>query len=163
MASLVLSCGVLVMNRQRELLMGHATGTPRWDIPKGVGEPDETPLQTAVREAREETGLAFEADDLLDVGRFAYLRAKDLHLHAALIERIDPLRCVCSTHYVDARGRDRPEMDDHAWVGFEAVSTRVGKSLAVLLSSRISLDTVLSDLLEREQRLGPARWRWAAG
>jgi hypothetical protein len=45
-------------------------------------------------------------DDLLDVGRFAYLRAKDLHLHAALIERIDPLRCVCSTHYVDARGRE---------------------------------------------------------
>ena len=29
MAGLVLSCGVLVMNRQRELLMGHASGTPR--------------------------------------------------------------------------------------------------------------------------------------
>jgi len=163
MASLVLSCGVLVMNRQRELLMGHATGTPRWDIPKGVGEPDETPLQTAVREAREETGIAFEADDLLDVGRFAYLRAKDLHLHAALIERIDPLRCVCSTHYVDARGRDRPEMDGHAWVGFDAVSSRAGKSLTALLNSRVSLDAVLGDLLEREQRLGPARWHWATG
>lgn len=163
MASLILSCGVLVMNRQRELLMGHATGTPRWDIPKGVGEPDESPLQSAVREALEETGLAFDPVDLLDLGRYTYLRAKDLHLHAALIERIDPLRCVCSTHYVDARGRDRPEMDGHAWVGFEAVSTRAGKSLAVLLSSRISLDAVLGALLEQEQRLGPARWRWAAG
>ncbi len=163
MASVILSCGVLVMNRQRELLMGHATGTPRWDIPKGVGEPDESPLQAAVREALEETGLAFDPGDLLDLGRYAYLRAKDLHLHAALIERIDPLRCVCSTHYVDARGRKRPEMDGHAWVGFEAVSTRAGKSLATLLSSHISLDTVLGDLLERAQRLGQARWRWAAG
>ena len=154
---------MLVMNRQRELLMGHATGTPRWDIPKGVGESDESPLQSAVREALEETGLAFDPGDLLDLGRHTYLRAKDLHLHAALIERIDPLRCVCSTHYVDARGRDRPEMDGHAWVGFEGVPTRAGKSLATLLSSRVSLDAVLSDLLEREQRLGPARWHWAAG
>jgi len=163
MAGLVLSCGVLVMNRQRELLMGHATGTPRWDIPKGVGEPDESALQAAVREAREETGLEFEPGDLLDLGRFAYLRAKDLHLHAALIERIDPVRCVCSTHYVDARGRDRPEMDGHAWVGFDALSTRAGKSLTTLLSSRVSLDAVIGDLLEREQRHGPTRWRWAAG
>ena len=162
MAGLVLSCGVLVVNRQRELLMGHATGTPRWDIPKGVGEPDESALQAAVREAREETGLEFEPGDLLDLGRFAYLRAKDLHLHAALIERIDPLRCVCSTHYVDARGRDRPEMDGHAWVAFDALPVRAGKSLAALLSSRVSLDAVMGDLLERERRFGAARWRWVA-
>jgi 8-oxo-dGTP pyrophosphatase MutT (NUDIX family) len=88
--------------------MGRATGTPRWDIPKGVGEQGESPLQTAVREAHEETGLALEAGDLLDVGRFAYLRTKDLHLHAALLERIDPTRCACSTYSptrVDASGR----------------------------------------------------------
>jgi 8-oxo-dGTP pyrophosphatase MutT (NUDIX family) len=29
-----------------------------WDLPKGGLEPDETPLQAAVREAREETGLS---------------------------------------------------------------------------------------------------------
>ena len=162
MASLVLSCGVLVMNRQRELLMGHASGTPRWDIPKGVGEAGETALQTAVREALEETGLALEGSDLLDLGRFPYLRAKDLHLHAALIERIDPRRCVCSTHYTDARGRERPEMDGHAWVGFDAVPARCGKSLAALLTGRVVLDAVLGDLAEREQRDGPMRWHWDA-
>ena len=128
-----------------------------------MGEPDESPLQSAVREVLEETGLAFDPGDLLDLGRHPYLRAKDLHLHAALIERIDPSRCVCTTHYVDARGRNRPEMDGHAWVGFDAISTRAGKSLAALLSTRISLDKVLRDLLEREQQLRPARWRWAAG
>ena len=163
MASLVLSCGVLVMNRQRELLMGHASGTPRWDIPKGVGEAGESALQTAVREALEETGLALEGSDLLDLGRFSYLRAKDLHLHAALLERIDPRRCVCSTHYTDARGRERPEMDGHAWVPFDAVPARCGKSLAALLTGRLALDAVLRDLVEREHRDGPMRWRWAAG
>jgi len=162
MAGVILSCGVLVMNRQRELLMGRATGTPRWDIPKGVGEHGESPLQTAVREALEETGLALEAGDLLDVGRFAYLRTKDLHLHAALLERIDPTRCVCSTHYTDARGRERPEMDGHAWVGFDAVPARAGKSLAALLTGRVALDALLQELLERERRFGPMRWRWVA-
>ena len=79
----VVSSGVLVLDAQRELLLCHATGTPRWDIPKGVGEPGEDARTTAVRETAEETGLVLEPDDLLDLGRFPYLRQKDLHLHAS--------------------------------------------------------------------------------
>jgi len=44
-----LSCGILVFNPSSELLLCHATGTFVWDIPKGGGEPGETPLQTALR------------------------------------------------------------------------------------------------------------------
>jgi 8-oxo-dGTP pyrophosphatase MutT (NUDIX family) len=163
MAGLILSCGVLIVNPQRELLLCHATGTPRWDIPKGVGEAGETEVQTAVREVIEETGIELVAADLLELGRFSYLRSKDLHLQAALLERVDARRCVCRTHYRDARGRDRPEMDAHAWVGFDAVPMRCGKSLAALLTGRLSLPVVLDDLLEREKQSGPMRWRWAAG
>ena len=163
MAGVVLSCGVLILNAQRELLLCHATGTPRWDIPKGVGEAGETELQTALREVVEETGIALDGADLIDLGRFAYLRGKDLHLHAALLERFDPKRCVCSTRYRDSRGRERPEMDAHAWVGFAAVPTRCGKSLAALLTGKLSLPVVLDDLRAREQHAGPARWQFAAG
>ena len=163
MAGLVLSCGVLMLNPQRELLLCHATGSARWDIPKGVGEPGETGLQTAVREVIEETGIELVAADLLDLGRFSYLRGKDLHLHAAVLERLDARRCVCRTHYRDARGRDRPEMDAHAWVAFDVVPMRCGKSLAALLTGRLSLPVVLDDLLEREKQCGPMRWRWAPG
>src|SRR4051812_10010645 len=96
-----LSCGILVVASEGELLLGHASGTPRWDVFKGLAEPGETPRATAVREAAEEAGLLFEPDDLADLGRHAYLPAKDLHLHAALVERFEPSRCRCSTHYRD--------------------------------------------------------------
>jgi 8-oxo-dGTP pyrophosphatase MutT (NUDIX family) len=161
MAGLVLSCGTLVLDRDRELLLGHASGSARWDIPKGLSETGESPRETARRETAEETGLVLASDSLLDLGRHPYLRAKDLHLFAVLIERVDPARCTCSTHFRDARNRLRPEVDAHAWVPFPAVPSRCGKGLAALLAQRISLEAVLADLLERERRHGAAAWHWA--
>ena len=38
-----LSCGILVMNEDQELLLCHVTGAWHWDIPKGSTEPGETP------------------------------------------------------------------------------------------------------------------------
>jgi len=142
-ASPGLSCGILILNRAGELLLCHATGTARWDIPKGAGEPGESDVQTAIRETSEETGLVFEAEQLLDVGCFAYRRGKDLHLYAALIERIDPAGCGCRSTFVDQHGRVVREMDRYEWVAFERVAERVGKSMAGLLGSRIALPEVL--------------------
>src|SRR5207245_5292990 len=79
------SCGVLLLNPQRELLLCHATGSAYWDIPKGLGEPGEAPRDTAVRETFEETCLRVEPERLLELGRFAYRPAKDLHLFATCL------------------------------------------------------------------------------
>jgi 8-oxo-dGTP pyrophosphatase MutT (NUDIX family) len=161
MAGPVLSCGTLVLDREHELLLGHASGSARWDIPKGLSEPGESPLETARRETAEETGIELAPQSLLDLGRHPYLRGKDLHLFAVLIERVDAARCTCSTHFLDARQRLRPEVDAHAWVPFDAVASRCGKSLAALLAQRIALEALLAELLERERLHGPAAWRWA--
>ena len=161
MAGIVLSCGTLVLDRERELLLGHASGSARWDIPKGLSEPGESPRETARRETAEETGIELAPQSLLDLGHHPYLRGKDLHLFAVLIERVDAARCTCSTHFLDARHRLRPEVDAHAWVPFDAVASRCGKSLAALLAQRIALEALLAELLERERLHGPAAWRWA--
>ena len=42
-------------NRRRELFVCHATGTSRWDLPKGVQDPGESALQATLREVWEET------------------------------------------------------------------------------------------------------------
>lgn len=148
-----LSCGILVLDGHGELLLCHATGTSRWDIPKGGGEPGETPIATAIRETAEETGLRFEPEALLDLGRHAYRPGKDLHLFGAMIERIDLAQCSCSTHYRDALGRERPEMDGFAWVPFDEVPLRCAKNMTALLG-RIGLHA-LTDALAGTRASGP--------
>ena len=71
------SCGVIVTDGER-ILLGHATRSPRWDIPKGVAEPGEDFPAAAARELFEETGLAAAPDGLAGLGVHPYLRSKDL-------------------------------------------------------------------------------------
>jgi putative (di)nucleoside polyphosphate hydrolase len=141
------SHGVLVLDAAAELLLCHATGTRHWDIPKGMAEPGESALETALREAHEECGLALNPGDVRELGRFAYRPDKDLFLHAVLIERIDAAQCVCSSFFGDRWGRLRPEMDDFRWTPFADVPERCAKNMAALLTRRLSLPDVLAGLL----------------
>ncbi len=136
------------MDDHDELLLCHATGTPRWDIPKGRREPGESEIQTAIRETFEETGLRFAPRALLDLGRFRYRPGKDLHLFATRTDRIDLSGCACSTHFRGARGRFVPEMDGYAWVRFDEVARRCAKNMAALLTTTLPLREV-SDRLHR--------------
>jgi 8-oxo-dGTP pyrophosphatase MutT (NUDIX family) len=147
-----LSCGILVLNPKSELLLCHATGTFVWDIPKGRCDTGETPLQTAIRETAEECGLRFEPAELLELGRFSYRPAKDLHLYAALVDGIDARDCHCSSHFTDLWGRDRPEMDAFEWTAFERVHRRCARRMGTLLTQTLSLPRVLTLLLPRDAK-----------
>ncbi len=97
MAAPVLSCGILVLDDRDELLLCHATGTSRWDIPKGRREPGESEIEAAIRETAEESGLRFTPQVLLDLGRFRYRPGKDLHLFATRSEHVDATPGLPST------------------------------------------------------------------
>ena len=140
------SHGTLLIAADGELLLCHATGARHWDIPKGMADPGETSVQTALREAREECGLDLDPLAFSDLGRFTYRPDKDLWLHAALIERVDASQCVCSTFFTDRRGRRLPEMDAFRWVPFVDVAALCAKSMAVVLTSKLSLPEVLERL-----------------
>jgi len=77
MAAKSTSCGVIVTDGQR-LLLGHATGSPRWDIPKGIAEIGEDFAAAARRELFEETGLTAPEAELKPIGVFPYRSGKDL-------------------------------------------------------------------------------------
>lgn len=154
-----LSCGLLVIC-PAGILLAHATRTPRWDLPKGKLEPNETPLEAALRECQEETGLDLSeyADQMVDMGAHPYLPRKDLHLFRLdLEEPLDLSGCGCSTYIRRGENGDRyPETDDYAWVPKEEVFTRVGKSLMNYLVAREVL-TLPQATLGRPKPMGRKR------
>jgi 8-oxo-dGTP pyrophosphatase MutT (NUDIX family) len=139
--------GVLILAPSAELLLCHATGTRHWDIPKGAADDGESSVAAAVREVREESGLVLEARALQPVGHYAYRPEKDLVLYAALSERIDAGRCVCASTFIDRFGRVRPEMDAFRWTPFADVGASCAKGVALVLTTRVSLQALLAQLL----------------
>jgi 8-oxo-dGTP pyrophosphatase MutT (NUDIX family) len=118
LSKFVVSCGVLVINRRRELLLCHVTHTANWDIPKGVQDPGESTLETAVRELREESGLDFAPDRFVELGEYNYRRDKKLHLYRVdtgnELESLSHL--VCHSYFPHhLSGKPTPEMDGFRW------------------------------------------------
>jgi putative (di)nucleoside polyphosphate hydrolase len=142
-----LSCGVVVLLESRELLLCHVTGQRHWDLPKGGINAGETPIEAALRETHEETGLRLGADRLLDIGRHAYTAKKDLHLFATLSHRIDPRELHCPSCFIERiSGRSRPEMDGFGWFGFDRIEVLCTSKLAALLTRQLDLDATLDRL-----------------
>jgi 8-oxo-dGTP pyrophosphatase MutT (NUDIX family) len=140
MSAKTTSCGVIVTDGER-LLLGHATRSPRWDIPKGEAEPGESFAAAARRELVEETGLQAREAQLRPLGVFAYRSGKDLALFAwALPHLPDPQALVCASQF-SWNGRMLPEFDRFGLFTREEALGRVGKSLAALLAG-ISLQSL---------------------
>ncbi|WP_051971514.1 NUDIX hydrolase [Massilia sp. 9096] len=118
MSKMAVSCGTLVVDKDHRLLLCHVTGTAKWDIPKGMQDPGESELQAAVRELREESGLAFGADRFEELGRFDYRRDKALHLYKVDVgDTLPDLgHLVCTSYFPHhVTGKPTPEMDGFRW------------------------------------------------
>ncbi len=131
-----LSCGLLVINERGELLVGHSTGSTHWDLPKGLIDEGESPMACAMREAREEFGLEFPTGRLVELGRYAYYRGKDLHLFCvgttSTETRAEHCRCTSYfDHYMT--GKRAPEVDGFAWSDDAQLRVRLAKSMKRLL------------------------------
>jgi 8-oxo-dGTP pyrophosphatase MutT (NUDIX family) len=129
------SCGVIVTDGER-VLLGHATRSPRWDIPKGSAEPSETFPVAAARELLEETGLVIAPEALTDLGVHPYLRGKDLALFMWKAAQLpDPRRLTCTSRFALPNGTLLPEFDRFGVFAWEDALSLVGKNLARVLAS----------------------------
>src|SRR5207248_11492567 len=90
-------CGAIITDGQF-LLLGHATRSPRWDIPKGMAEPGESFAAAAARELFEETGLTVPETVLRPLGVHAYRRGKALALFCWTPPQMhDPQSLICTS------------------------------------------------------------------
>jgi 8-oxo-dGTP pyrophosphatase MutT (NUDIX family) len=129
------SCGVIVADGER-VLLGHATRSPRWDIPKGEAEPDEDFAAAAARELHEETGLAVAVEMLRPLGVHGYLRGKDLALFAWTPDELpEPNTLTCRSTFTLPNGTVLPEFDRFAVFPWDEALSRVGKNMARVLAA----------------------------
>ncbi|MCF7697439.1 NUDIX hydrolase [Mycetohabitans sp. B2] len=136
------SCGVVILNELGSVLLCHATETRHWDIPKGQPNPGEAPIDAALRETREETGLTLDAAALVELGAFSYRSDKELHLFATRVSTcdVDIRECVCTCLFPSYRnGKMIPEMDAFRWVQPTEVSRYTSASLTRLFETKLSL------------------------
>lgn len=128
------SCGVIVTDGHR-VLLGHATRSPRWDIPKGIAEPGETFAIAATRELFEETGLVVPETELRDLGVHGYLRDKDLALFAWTPRTLPaPETLECRSTFTLRNGTVVPEFDRFGLFVLSEALGKVGKNLARVLA-----------------------------
>jgi putative (di)nucleoside polyphosphate hydrolase len=133
----VLTCALLIESDAGWLIV-RATGGNRWDFPKGLQEPGETPLQAALRESVEETGLDWtgQADRMEDLGRHPYLPNKDMHLFRLRVPGVPSLDACHCISMVEVAGRKPfPEVCGYEWASPEQAKPRLGKGLQKLLKS----------------------------
>ena len=137
----------MLLTEAHELLLCHVTGQRHWDLPKGGIHANESPLQAALRETSEETGLELAPAEALDLGRHAYTAKKDLHLFACLSDRFDAKQLRCNSFFIERlTGRPRPEMDGFGWFAFARLGALCTPNMATVLTKQLDLDGVLAAL-----------------
>lgn len=134
-----LTCGVLFI-KEGQLLIGHVTGQKHWDIPKGKLDEGETPVQAAVREVAEETGMVINDSDLKSLGEYPYRRGKQIHMFVYSGEHIKAKQCKEAIKDFEIK-----ELDDFMYVGLDEAHLYLNDRLLRAIG-RASF-TALRDLL----------------
>ena len=139
------SCGVLVTDGEH-LLLGHATRSPRWDIPKGIAEPCESFAAAAARELDEETGLVVPMHALNDLGVHSYMSGKDLALFAWTLPVMpQPETLSCRSTFLLPSGASVPEFDRFGVFAWDEAMAKVGRNMARVLAEVRSRCTTIAE------------------
>lgn len=147
------SAGLLMYRRRGgalEVLLAHPGGPffarqdeGSWSVPKGLVEDGEADLDAARREFEEETSLAVDADDFLDLGEVRQKGGKRVRAFAFEGD-CDPAAIESNTFELEwpprsGQRRSFPEIDRAAWFALDEARRRI-----------LAAQTAFLDRLERE-------------
>ena len=116
------SCGVVLLNSSKVLLLRHPSDSSRggghWDFPKGHMDAGETEIQTALRELEEETGIAnvIVVDGFRDTITYTFPRDQErIGKEVVFFLANTTERKVCLSH----------EHIDYRWLDFDSAFSRL--------------------------------------
>ena len=109
--------------------------TNNFDIPKGKIEDNESPMEAAVRECWEETGIRINVLDMRYRGMYQYNK-KMIHIFVVKMKLPDVMFLNCIS-MIEKYGRNFPEMIDYSIIHKKDVSTKFYKSLVPIILSNI--------------------------
>lgn len=129
------SVGIFITDGSSKYLACHSTGNSFYDLPKGLKEEGELPVDVCCRETREETGIVLNPYELQDLGVFKYMQNKDLHLFmwkTAALPDVNDL--VCSSYFEHPKSKKLlPEVDGYRYLFFPEANERMTKSMARII------------------------------
>lgn len=136
-----LSCGILVIC-ENKLLIGHPTHhspMKSWSIPKGLLTDDEFPIDCAIRETHEETGLCIWRENLIDLGRRDYLPTKELYLFKTTLDKFPKQELKCLSTFKDHDGNYLPEFDSIGFIDFNDLENYLNPSMYKVIKNILGL------------------------
>jgi len=110
-----LTCGALIFYKNKMLICRPRWDSEIWNLPKGVKEDNETTLDAAIREIKEETNILINEEDIvIDIGKQPYLKKKDIYLYVIILKN-EPNDLKCNSFF-ERDGKQFPEMVDYKWI-----------------------------------------------
>lgn len=137
---LKISSGIIILNDYNELLLGHSTGNKHYDIPKGLIDDTETPIDCALRECMEEFSLSIDKNKLIDLGEHKYIKGKNLYLFLfnCIKKDIDINSLSCKSFFTHPISKKLlPEIDSFKWCPISDIPLFLTKNMSYLISTTL--------------------------
>ena len=114
----------------------------RFDLPKGQVDGGETPIQTCIREVKEETNLTVKKGDLKDQGKYEYLKNKDLHLFTYKTDKLPNISSMKNnSFFLDKRsGKKLPEITGYKYIPMNSVVKYFHPKIAEIIGKLVEKD-----------------------
>lgn len=116
---IALSCGVVIVDANNRVLLGHNTNGDYWGFPKGRQDPNETEIETAIREVKEETGFDLTGKKLVKLSSNAVYKdgVKHISLFMCRVDSVDTSALTCTSviphlGYVEMDAFEMVSLDD---------------------------------------------------
>ena len=146
----VTSC--ILVTDGKNLLGGLATGkkdeNKNYDIAgKGCIDPGEDPLETAIRELKEETGIQLTSKakkSIIDLGEHDYIKGKNIHIFSLRVSNMPDVSSLFCKSTFSMYGRELPEIKSFKIIPINEIFDWFYPSLAKVLNIVIN-DDWLSD------------------